>query len=130
MGQAIIDKMENTFINIKNKSFTITADINISEEGTHGVILTQGGRFGGWSLYMIDGKPEFMYNFLGLERYVVSSSEKLSMGDISVKFEFEYDGDGMGKGGDGTLYINDKAVGTNRIEQTQPNIFWLICPCY
>ena len=65
---------------IKNKSFSVTADIELSKKGTQGVILTQGGRFGGWSLYMKDGKPEFTYNFLGLERYVVSSSEKLPMG--------------------------------------------------
>jgi arylsulfatase len=115
--------MENTFINIKNKSFSITADINISKEGTQGVILTQGGRFGGWSLYMKDGKPEFMYNFLGLERYVISSSEKLPMGASSVRFEFDYDGGGMGKGGNGTIYVNDKSVGSARIEQTQPNVF-------
>jgi len=115
--------MENTFINIKNKSFTITADIDISKKGTQGVILTQGGRFGGWSLYMKNGKPEFMYNFLGLDRYVVTSSEKLPMGIATVRFEFDYDGGGVGKGGDGTLYVNDKSVATARIEKTQPLIF-------
>jgi len=115
--------MENTFINIKNKSFTITADVNITKDKTQGVLLTQGGRFGGWSLYIKEGKPEFTYNFLGLDRYVVSSSEKLAMGESSVKFVFDYDGGGPGKGGNGTLYINDKKVGTDRIEKTQPNIF-------
>jgi arylsulfatase len=115
--------MENTFINIKNKSFTITADINISKDNTQGVILTQGGRFGGWSLYMKEGKPEFMYNFLGLDRYVVSSSEKLPMGANSIKFEFNYDGDGLGKGGKGTIYVDDKSVASARIEKTQPLIF-------
>ena len=115
--------MENTFINIKNKSFSITADLNIPEEGAKGVILTQGGRFGGWSLYLKDGKPEFTYNFLGLERYVVSSPEKLSPGQVNIKFDFEYDGDGLGKGGKGTIYVNGKAVANDRIEKTQPNIF-------
>jgi arylsulfatase len=115
--------MENTFINIKNSSFSITADINLSKKGTQGVVLTQGGRFGGWCLYLIDGKPEFTYNFLGLERYVVSSSEKLPMGTSTLKFDFVYDGDGYGKGGDGTIYVNDKKVGQARIEQTQPNLF-------
>ena len=113
--------MENTFINIKNRSFSITADINLSKKGTQGVVLTQGGRFGGWCLYLIDGKPEFTYNFLGLERYVVSSSEKVPLGTSTVKFDF--DGDGYGKGGDGTIYVNDKEVGHARIEQTQPNLF-------
>ncbi|MBA7587550.1 hypothetical protein ES708_29581 [subsurface metagenome] len=115
--------MLNTFINIKNKSFSITADINISKDATQGVILTQGGRFGGWSLYMKDGKPEFTYNFLGLERYVVKCSEKLPMGASIVKFEFDYDGGGRGKGGSGNLYVNGKSVGTARIEKTQPNVF-------
>ena len=115
--------MENTFINIKNKSFSITAELNIPEEGANGVILTQGGRFGGWSLYLKDGKPEFTYNFLGLERYVVSSSEKLSNGPVNVKFDFVYDGGGFGKGGTGTIYVDGKAVAEARVEQTQPNIF-------
>jgi arylsulfatase len=115
--------MENTFINIKNKSFTITADINISKDATQGVILTQGGRFGGWSLYIKDEKPEFTYNFLGLERYVITSSEKLPLGASTVKFEFVYDGGGFGKGGNGTLYLDNKSVGSARIEKTQPNIF-------
>ena len=82
--------MENTFINIKNKSFTITADINISKKATQGVILAQGGRFGGWALYMRDGKPEFMYNFLGLDRYVVASTKELPKGASTVKFDFVY----------------------------------------
>ncbi|MGB5895596.1 MAG: hypothetical protein WBG58_15575, partial [Ignavibacteriaceae bacterium] len=115
--------MENTFINIKNKSFSITAELDIPQKGANGVILSQGGRFGGWSLYMKDGKPEFTYNFLGLERYVISSSEKLGKGAVTVKFDFEYDGDGLGKGGDGTIYVNDKKVGNARIDQTQPNLF-------
>jgi arylsulfatase A-like enzyme len=115
--------MENTFINIKNKSFSITAELNIPEEGANGVILTQGGRFGGWSVYLKDGKPEFTYNFLGLERYVVSSSEKLSNGPVNVKFDFVYDGGGFGKGGTGTIYVDGKAVAEARVEQTQPNIF-------
>ncbi|MBA7553236.1 hypothetical protein ES705_45826 [subsurface metagenome] len=115
--------MENTFINIKNRSFSIVADIEIPEGGADGVILSQGGRFGGWSLYMKDGVPEFTYNFLGLERYVVASSEKLSKGSINIKFDFIYDGGGNGKGGTGKIYVDNKEVGTARIERTQPNMF-------
>jgi len=115
--------MENTFINIKNKSFTITADIVVSNQNSQGVILTQGGRFGGWALYMIDGKPEFTYNFLGLERFVISSKDKLPVGESTVKFDFIYDGDGLGKGGKGILHIAGKEVGDARIERTQPNMF-------
>jgi arylsulfatase A-like enzyme len=115
--------MENTFINIKNRSFSITAELNIPKDGANGVILSQGGRFGGWSLYMKKGKPEFTYNFLGLDRYVVSSSEKLPKGPVTVKLDFIYDGGGLGKGGKATIYVNDKAVGDGRVEKTQPNIF-------
>ncbi|WP_083634346.1 arylsulfatase [Saccharicrinis aurantiacus] len=115
--------MENTFINIKNKSFTITADIVVSNQNSQGVILTQGGRFGGWALYIIDGKPEFTYNFLGLERFVISSKDKLPVGESTVKFDFIYDGDGLGKGGKGILHIAGKEVGDARIERTQPNMF-------
>ena len=115
--------LENTFINIKNKSFTITADIDVSKDATTGVILCQGGRFGGWALYMRDGKPEFVYNFLGLERYVVASTEELPKGASTVQFDFVYDGDGAGKGGKGVLSVNGKEVANARIEKTQPNIF-------
>jgi len=115
--------MENTFINIKNRSFSITAEIEVPEKGANGVILTQGGRFGGWSLYMKKGKPEFTYNFLGLERFVVAGSEKLGKGPFEVKFDFIYDGDGYGKGGKGTIYVNGKSIGSGRIERTQPNVF-------
>ena len=115
--------MENTFINIKNKSFSITAELDIPANGANGVILSQGGRFGGWSLYMKDGKPEFTYNFLGLDRYVVSSSEKLSKGPVTVKLDFVYDGDGLGKGGKAIIYVKDKAVADGRVEKTQPNLF-------
>ena len=115
--------MENTFINIKNRSFSITAELNIPKNGANGVILSQGGRFGGWSLYMKDGKPEFTYNFLGLDRYVISSSEKLPEGPVTVKLDFVYDGDGLGKGGKATIYVNNKAVADGRVEKTQPNIF-------
>jgi arylsulfatase A-like enzyme len=115
--------MENTFINIKNKSFSITAELIIPKDGANGAILSQGGRFGGWSLYMKDGKPGFTYNFLGLDRYVVSSSEKLSKGPVTVKLDFVYDGDGLGKGGKAIIYVNGKAVADARVEKTQPNLF-------
>ena len=115
--------MENTFINIKNTSFSITADVNIPSKGAKGVILTQGGRFGGWSLYLRDNKPEFTYNFLGLQRFVVASSKKLPAGPVQIKFDFVYDGEGVGKGGTGTIYVNGTAVAEARIEKTQPYIF-------
>jgi len=115
--------MENTFMNIKNKSFSVTADLVIPKGGAKGVILSQGGRFGGWSVYLKDGKPEFTYNFLGLERYVISGKDQLKEGTQTVKFDFVYDGDGLGKGGKTTIYVDGNAVADGRVEKTQPNIF-------
>ena len=115
--------MENTFINIKNKSFSITSDLEIPTAGAKGVVLCQGGRFGGWAFTLNEGKPEFTYNFLGLDRYVVTGDEALTEGEYTVKVDFAYDGDGLGKGGTATIYVNDKKVAEGRVEKTQPNIF-------
>ena len=115
--------LENTFINVKNQSKTITAEVEIPKGGANGVILTQGGRFGGWSLYMKDGKPAYTYNYLGLERYTVSAKSALPAGSATVKLDFVYDGGGLGKGGKATLSVNGKSVAEGRIEKTQPLIF-------
>ena len=114
---------ENTFLNIKNKSKTITAEVEIDEGPGNGIVLAQGGRFGGWALYVKDGELAYDYNFLGLERYTISSGKKLPKGKSQIKFVFDYDGEGMGKGGNGTLYINDEKVGEGRIDRTQPIVF-------
>ncbi|UXX79133.1 arylsulfatase [Reichenbachiella carrageenanivorans] len=115
--------MENTFMNIKNKSFTVTADIEVPEGGAKGVILTQGGRFGGWSVYLNEGRPSFIYNFLGLESFVVASESKLTEGKTTVTFDFVYDGGGLGKGGEVTVLVDGKSVANGRVEKTQPYIF-------
>jgi arylsulfatase A-like enzyme len=115
--------LENTFINVKNRSKTITAEIEIPSGGANGVILAQGGRFGGWSLYMKDGKPAYTYNFLGLERYTVAATNPIPAGSATVKLDFIYDGGGLGKGGMATLSVNGEAVAEGRIEKTQPLIF-------
>jgi arylsulfatase len=114
---------ENAFINVKNQSVTITADVVIPAGSANGVILCQGGRFGGWSLYVKDGRPAYTYNFVGLHEYTVNSSERLGPGKATIKLDFAYDGNGRGKGGTSTLYINDKKVGSGRVEQTNANIF-------
>jgi arylsulfatase A-like enzyme len=115
--------LENTFMNVKNRSSKITADVDIPAGGANGAILTQGGRFGGWSLYMKDGKPAYTYNFLGLSRYTVAAPRALSGGHTTVTLDFAYDGGGPGKGGKATLYVNGEAVAEGRVEKTQPNIF-------
>jgi len=115
--------LENTFMNVKNRSKTITAEVEIPKGGANGVILSQGGRFGGWSLYMQDGKPIYTYNFLGLERFTVASNSVVPAGAATIVLDFAYDGGGLGKGGKATLLVDGKAVAEGRIEKTQPLIF-------
>ena len=110
---------ENVFINLKNQSHTITAEVQIPKKGANGVILAQAGRFGGWSFYLKDGKPTYSYNWLGLQRYTVAAIQAVPAGKASIRFDFAYDGGGMGKGGTGTIFVNGKKVATGRIDQTQ-----------
>ena len=114
---------ENVFINVKNSSKTITAELEIPATGANGTVLAQGGRFGGWSLYVKDGVPAYTYNYLGLQQYSVAGSTPLPAGRATLRFDFAYDGEGLGKGGQGTLYVNDQKVGEARIERTQPAAF-------
>lgn len=115
--------MENTFINVKNRSITITAEIEISDGGASGALLVQGGRYGGWSLHLRDGKPAYEYNWLGLERFVVESPKAVSAGKSTVTLDFKYDGGGMGKGGAATLSVDGDQVAEGRIDKTQGFIF-------
>ena len=114
--------MENAFINIKNQSFTVTADVEIPSGTANGVILAQGGRFGGWSVYAKDGRPAFTYNHVGLREYTITASERIS-GKATITVDFAYDGNGRGKGGTATISINGKTAGSGRVEQTNANIF-------
>jgi arylsulfatase len=114
---------ENVFLNVKNRSKTITAEVEVPEGGGNGTLIAQGGRFGGWSLYVKDGMPAYHYNFLGLMRFDVKSQQKLKPGKSTIRFEFDYDGGGLAKGGNGTLFVNDRKVGEGRIERTQPMVF-------
>jgi len=123
LAEGMIGMSENIFINIKNKSKTITAEVEVSKDGGNGTIIAQGGRFGGWSLYVKDGKPAYDYNFIGLQRFTIASSKKLPAGKSIIKFDFAYDGGGLAKGGTGTLFINGEKVGEGRIDHTQPMVF-------
>jgi arylsulfatase len=114
---------ENVFLNLKNLSHTITADVEIPQGGANGVIIAQAGRFGGWSLYFKDGKPTYCYNFLGMERYIVAAAEPLAAGKATIKFDFAYDGGGRGKGGTATILVNGAKAAEGRIKQTQANFF-------
>jgi arylsulfatase A-like enzyme len=121
--EGMIGMSENVFINIKNRSHTITAEVTIPKGGAKGVILAQAGRFGGWSLYLKDGKPTYTYNFLGLKRYTIAARNPIPAGKATISFEFTYDGGGLGKGGTGTIIVNGKKVAQGRIEHTQPLAF-------
>ena len=123
LSEGMVGMSENVFINIKNRSLSITADVEIPQGGANGVILAQAGRFGGWSLYLKDGKPTYCYNFLGLQQFKVSGSDALAAGKATVRMNFDYDGGGIGKGGMATILVNGKEVASGRIERTQGMIF-------
>ena len=114
---------ENVFISTKNVSHSITAEVEIPKGGAKGVILAQAGRFGGWSLYLKDGKPSYTYNFLGLQRFTVAAKQPVAAGKVTIRFEFACDGGGLGKGGKGTLFVNGNKVAEGRIDRTQAMIF-------
>jgi arylsulfatase A-like enzyme len=119
----MIAMLENNALDLKNRSHTISADIEVPQEGAQGVIIAQGGRFGGWALYVKDGKLAYCYNWLDRERYTMEAKDALPAGKVTVKYEFDYDGGGIGKGGNGQLFVNGEKVGEGRIERTQPFIF-------
>jgi arylsulfatase A-like enzyme len=114
---------ENSIVNYKNKSYAVTAELVVPKAGAEGVIVAVGGNIGGWSLYVKDGRPKYCYNFYGLQQYYVEGKDKLPAGNHQVRYEFAYEGGGIGKGGDVTLYVDGKAVGTGRVDQTEPLVF-------
>jgi arylsulfatase A-like enzyme len=114
---------ENSVLVIKNKSHSVTAQLEVPEGGVNGVIIAQGGAFGGWALYATDGKLAYCYNLFGLQRFKIYGDEKLSAGEHQVRMEFAYDGGGLAKGGTVTLYADGQKVGSGRVEATQPMMF-------
>jgi hypothetical protein len=96
---------ESSVVSIKNKSFSVTAEVVVPDGGAQGVIIAQGGRFGGWALYVKDGKAKFVYNVLGIQEFAVEAGMPIPEGDHQVRMEFAYDGGGLAKGGNVTLYI-------------------------
>lgn len=111
---------EGSAPSLKNRSFSITADVEIPESGAEGVLLTQGGRFAGWGFFLENSKPTYIYNFLNAERYIIQSPQKLLPGKSTIRFDFDYDGSEVGAGGTGKLFINDQQVAEGRIEKTVP----------
>jgi arylsulfatase len=123
LAEGMTGMMESVFINVKNRSKTITAEVDVPQGGGNGTILAQGGRFGGWSLYVKNGVPGYDYNFLGLQRSSVAAAKPLAPGKSTIRFDFAYDGGGPGKGGTGTLFVNGEKAGEGRIPHTQAGIF-------
>ena len=109
------------FIATPGKSYTMTADVDVGADG-NGVIVCQGGRFGGFTFFVNKGKPTFTYNYLGQEKFSVASSQSLTPGKHTVVYDFKYDG-GRGAGGMGTMSIDGIKVGEGRIGKTQPGVF-------
>jgi arylsulfatase len=111
---------EASVLSIKNKSHSVTAQLTVPDGGAEGVIITQGGGVGGWSLYARDGKLKYCFNFFGIQRYFAESDKPIPAGDHQVRMEFKYDGGGVGKGGDVTLYCDGQPFGKGRVDQTIP----------
>ena len=114
---------ENSVLSIKNRSFSVTAQVTVPEGGAEGVLIAQGGRFGGWALYAREGRTRFTYNVLGIQSFTVESEEAAAPGERQIRMEFAYDGGGLAKGGDVTLFHDGSPVGSGRVEATQPMVF-------
>ncbi|RST85107.1 arylsulfatase [Aquibium carbonis] len=123
LAKGMTGMLEAAFPNVKNRSITLDADIVVPEGGANGTVIAQGGRFGGWSLYVKNGVPGYRYNFLGLQTFDVSATDALANGNANIRLEFAYDGGGPGKGGTATLFVNGEKVAEGRIEHTQGAIF-------
>jgi arylsulfatase len=109
---------ESSSPNVKNKSHTITVDVEIPTGGADGVLVAAGGNVGSYTLFVKDGKPTYEYNYFTVERFKIASKDRLTPGKHTIRFEFKYDGGGVGKGGTGTLLADGKEVAKGRIEKT------------
>lgn len=113
---------EDTFLNLKNRSHSITAEVEIPAKGANGVIICQGGRFGGWTLYLKDDRPIYTYNWLGLDQYTIAGKNRIPPGKHSIKYTFAYDGGKLGAGGEGRIFVDGKEVAQGSIAKTIPLI--------
>jgi arylsulfatase A-like enzyme len=114
---------ENSVVNIKNKSHSVTAELRIPEGGADGVIVAQGGAFAGWSLYVNNGRPKYCHNLFGLQRFYIEGADEIPAGTHQVRMEFDYDGGGLGKGGTVSLYVDGAKTGEGRVEGTVPMLY-------
>jgi arylsulfatase len=114
---------ENSVLNLKNKSHSVTAELVIPDGGASGVVIAQGGAFAGWVLYLLDGKPVYCHNLLGMARFKIAGDTAVPAGKHQVRMEFNYDGGGLAKGGDVNLFVDGKAVGSGRLDATVPMVY-------
>jgi arylsulfatase len=114
---------ENCVLNLKNKSHSVTAEIEVPDSGAQGVIIAQGASIGGWSLYAHDGKLKYCYNLGGIKHFFAESEGPLPAGDHQVRMEFDYHGEGLGGGGTVRLYVDGTEVGSGEVEATLAMIF-------
>jgi arylsulfatase len=114
---------ENTFINNKVKNYSITAEVELKDGNTNGVIISQAGRFGGWVLYMKGGKVHHEYNFFGLEKTNIVSSHTLASGKHEIKYEFIIDAPKPGSGGKCILYVDGTKVAEGYIPKTEAFLY-------
>jgi arylsulfatase A-like enzyme len=114
---------ENSVLSVKNKSFSVTAEVVVPNGPPNGTIIAQGGAIGGWSFYAKEGKTKFTYNLLGIQSFTAEAAQPLSGGTHQVRAEFAYDGGGFAKGGNVSLYYDGEKVGEGRVGATQPFIF-------
>jgi arylsulfatase A-like enzyme len=114
---------EDAVIVLKNKSHTISAAIDVPKTGADGVLVAQGGTYGGWSVYATGGRLAYCYNVLGLDRYKIVADTALPAGPQEVRVQFDYDGGGLGKGGTVSLFSGKKKIGTGHVERTLPFMF-------
>jgi arylsulfatase A-like enzyme len=114
---------ESSIVIVKNKSHAVTANIIVPDGGAKGVIIAQGGAFGGWSLYVKDDRPAYCYNLFGLEQFKVYGDAPIASGEHQVRMEFTYDGGGLGKGGIVSLFVDGAVAGDGKVDATVPMLF-------
>lgn len=114
---------ENTVLNVKNRTFTVTARLTLGDQPAQGAVIAQGGGFGGWCLYFRDGVPAYAHNWVGMQTFTVRADQALGAGEHILEMRFDYDGGGVGKGGEVTLTANGAAIGKGRIDKTVPALF-------
>jgi arylsulfatase len=115
---------ESSVVNIKNKSHAVTCQIVVPDGGGSGTLISQGGRYGGWTVYLTtDGLPAYCYNLFGLQRFKVIGNDPVPGGEHQVRMEFDYDGGGPGRGGTATVYVDGTHAGVGTVGATVPGAF-------